>query len=94
MACYQVKFVFSLLEHFAGLAQEIQIACSMKAILADCVILIQIIRQSVHVGMCRHTLVESCVKDCDLQPSGFVSRFANMLSSLATKWRQSQKQHA
>ena len=89
MACYQVNFIFWLLEHFASLAQEIQIACSMKAILADCILLIQIIRQSVHVGMRRHTLVKSCVKDCDLQPSDLVRGFASMLSLLATKYRSS-----
>ena len=73
MTCYQVEFVFWLVEHFAGLAHEVEIACAVKAILADCMLLIQLIRQSVHVGMRSHTLVESCVKDCNLQTTHYVA---------------------
>ena len=76
MTRYQVELVLWLLEHIAGLPQEVQIACSMKAILTDCTFLIQVIRQSVHVGMRRHALVKSSVKDCDLQPSGLSENFS------------------
>lgn len=66
---YQVKFIFWFLEHFACLAQEVQIAGAMEAIFAHCIFFIQLIRQSIHVRVRRHSLVESCVKDCNLRPT-------------------------
>lgn len=69
MTCYQVEFVFRLVQHFAGLAQEVQVACAVEAVLTHGVLLVQLIGQGVHVGMSRHALVECCVKDCDLQPA-------------------------
>lgn len=69
MTCYQVEFVFWLVQHLAGLPQEVQVACAMEAILSHGVLLIQLIGQGIHVSVSRHTLVECCVKDCDLQPA-------------------------
>ena len=66
MTCNQVEFVFWLVQHLAGLAQEVQVACAMEAVLAHGVLFVQLVRQGVHVGMSRHTLVERCVKDCNL----------------------------
>ncbi len=72
VACNKVEFVLRLDQHFAGLAQQVQVACAVEAVLAYGVLLVQLKGQSIHVGMRRHTLVKCCIKDCDLQPTQFV----------------------
>ena len=67
MTCYDVEFVFWLVQHFAGLAHKVEVAGAMKAVLAYCILLVQLVRQRIHVGMRRHALMEGCVKDCYLR---------------------------
>src|SRR5574344_717047 len=42
-------------------------ACSMKSITTNAIVLIIIIRNSIHIGVFRHGLMESCIKDTHLR---------------------------
>ncbi len=40
MTCYDVEFVFWLVQHFAGLAHKVEVAGAMEAVLAYCILLV------------------------------------------------------
>ena len=64
----------------------------MESILADMMLLVQVIRESVHVGMGRHTLMESSVKHCHLRTL-FSKELFRYLDSEDVPWIVQGGQH-
>ncbi len=57
-------------EVFAHASRHIAMACSVEAVAADSVFLVELVRQGIHVGVFRHGLVECGVEYCYLRYAG------------------------
>jgi hypothetical protein len=70
VAGYEIGIRRIALHDLAGAGSDIAVARAMESVAADLVLVIELARQTVHVGGRRHGLVEGCIEHRDIRCPG------------------------